>query len=195
MNEKEFEKLQKKVNELDARAFDHQYEVEQIKQSREERQQEVNRRFGDMEQSIPLNSIQLNPFQLLNLKRNIVKPISGIVFGASAATAANYGCFFVADRSYEVISISEEHHVAGADGSAVTITVEKCISGTAPDSGVVLLSTALSLKSTVDTPQFGTLTTTKADLLLKKGDRLVLKDTGVLTAVSDMCVTVQLRER
>lgn len=143
----------------------------------------------------PFSAPQLDPHTDLILKRNILKPVSGVVASTAAATAANYGCFFVADRTYEVISISEVHFVAGTNGGAVTISVEKCNSGVAPGSGVDLLASALSLKATINTPQFGSLTLTKSSLLLIKGDRLVLKDTGTLTDVADVAVTVLLRER
>lgn len=144
---------------------------------------------------LPFDGEQLDPHTDLILKRNVVKIVSGIVFGDSAATAANYGVFLVADRAYEILSISESHRVIGSDGGTVTVSVEKCATGIAPNSGVDLLATALSLKATANTPQFGTLTTTKADLLLKRGDRLLLKDVGTLTSVSDVCLTVILRER
>lgn len=137
----------------------------------------------------------LDPHSALLLRRNTFYPVGAFVQGANAATAANYGCFFVADKAYEVVSISEAHHVAGTDAGGVTLSVEKCVSGVAPDSGVDLLASAFSLKAIVDTPQFGNLTLTKPNLLLKKGDRLVLKDTGVLTAVSDVAVTVIIRAR
>ena len=120
-------------------------------------------------------------------------PVSGVVGGADAATAANYGTVFVADRAYRIISISEVHRTAGSNAGAVTISVEKCATGVVDDSGVDLLATALSLKATANTPQFGTLTTTKQDLIIKKGDRLVLKDAGTLTDVAHVGVTILLR--
>ena len=141
-----------------------------------------------------LDEILFDPDIRKLLKQLGVKPISGIVFGTSAATAANYGNFFTADRGYKVIEISEVHRTAGTNGGAVTVSVEKCASGTAPDSGIDLLATALSLKATVNTPQFGTLTLTKRDLILKRGDRLILKDSGTLTDVADVNITVILQE-
>ena len=139
--------------------------------------------------------VQLSPKDAQVIKQSIVKPVSAILSGIAAATATNYGNFFVADRPYVVVGIAEVHLTAGTDGGAVTVSVEKCSTGVAPGSGKDLLSTALSLKTTTNTPQFGTLTNTKVDLLIKKGDRLVLKDAGVLTAVADVCVTVTLKER
>ncbi len=135
---------------------------------------------------------QISPEFLQILNQNVLKPVSGIVMGLNGAIATNYGNFFVAERSYQVIAISEVHLTAGTVGSP-TVSVEKCATGVAPGSGVDLLATAFSLTATVNVPQFGSLTTTKADLILKKGDRLVLKDSGTLTTVADVCVTVLLR--
>lgn len=143
----------------------------------------------------PFVGEQLDPHTELILKRNVLKIVSANVYGATAATATNYGCFFIADRPYEVVSITESHNIEGSDLGAVTLTVEKCFSGSGTGTGAVLLATAFNLKSTANTPVFGTLTTTKASLLIKKGDRLVLKDSGTLTGVQDVCVTVILRER
>lgn len=141
-----------------------------------------------------LNGIQLTPEQLLLIRANTPRIVSGFVSGTAAATATNYGLFFVADRSYAVISITERHLTAGTDAGAVTLTVEKCPSGTAPDSGSALLATAFDLKGTANTVQYGALTLTKLSLRLTKGDSLVLKDAGTLTAVADVCVTVLLLE-
>lgn len=142
----------------------------------------------------PFSGPLLDPLARKVLNQNVMKPVSGVVFGAEAATAANYGNFFAADRAYYVQAITEVHRTAGSDVGAVTLTVEKCASGVAPDSGVVLLSTAFSLKATANTPQFGTLTLTNADRILTRGDRLVLKDAGTLTDVADVCTTVLLQE-
>lgn len=137
---------------------------------------------------------QPRPQERKELNQNTTRIVNGIVFGASAATAGNYGNFFIADRAYLVLAISEVHRTAGSDAGTVTISVEKCTSGTAADGGVDLLATALSLKAAAATPQFGTLTNTKKDLIMLRGDRLVLKDTGAVTAVADVCVTVVLQE-
>lgn len=142
----------------------------------------------------PFSQPQLTPQQLTFLRKEVILPVSGIVPGTSAATAANYGTFFVSDGSYEVLAISEEHRTAGNDAGTVTISVEKCESAEAEGAGDDLLSTALSLKATAATPQFGTLVMTPGLRILKKGDRLVLKDAGTLTTVAHVCVTVILRK-
>lgn len=134
------------------------------------------------------------PQEKRRMNHVVIRPVSGIVFGASAATAANYGTFFVADKKYVIVGVVEEHNVAGNDAGAVTLSVEKCGTGVAPGSGLDILTTAFNLRATANTPQFGALITIKSSLSLKKGDRLVLKDTGTLTNVSHVCVTVYLYE-
>lgn len=144
--------------------------------------------------AIPFSQPQLTPYQRLLLLRITPKAVSGVVVGTDAATATNYGTFFIADRSYRVLDISEEHRTAGTNAGAVTISVEKCETGEAEGAGDDLLATALSLKTTAATPQFGSLSVTSSVLDLKRGDRLVLKDAGTLTDVAHVCVTVLLRE-
>lgn len=142
----------------------------------------------------PFTQPQLDPQPLKVLNQNFFKPISGIVQGAAAQTAANYGTFFVADRAYYVVSVSQNHRVAGTDAGAVTVSVEKCTSGTAPNSGTDILATPFSLKAAINTPQFGTFSTNNEARILRKGDRLILKDAGTLTDVEDVCVTVLLAQ-
>lgn len=113
--------------------------------------------------------------------------------GATAATAANYGAFFIADRAYQVVSVREAHETAGSDASAVTVSVEKLTGTTAPGSGTDLLTAGISLKGTANTVASGTLTGTTASLQLAAGDRLAVKDTGVLTAVAGVAVSVRLK--
>ena len=142
----------------------------------------------------PFTEPQLDPIALQVLKRNVVFHIVYFLPGTSAATAANYGNMFVADRAYEVVGASEVHRAVGTDMGAVTLNIEKLEPGEAPGSGNNLLSTAFNLKSTADTPVHGTLISSRRELLLKRGDRLVAVDAGTLTAVADVCVTIYLKE-
>jgi hypothetical protein len=109
-----------------------------------------------------------------------------------AATAAKYGPFFIAPFACYVSGYQEDHRTAGTDGSAVTLDLEKLTSGTAPDSGVSVLSSPVSLKTTANTPQNSTITTTLANLNLVRGDRLCHKDAGTLTSVNNVTVVVEL---
>lgn len=113
--------------------------------------------------------------------------------GTSAATAGNYGAFYIVPVACLVTGIKEVHEVLGTDGSAVTLNVEKLTGTTAPGSGTGILSTAFSLKATINTVQIGTLTTTSATRTLAIGDRLGLVKTGTLTAVAGVTVMVELQ--
>jgi len=112
--------------------------------------------------------------------------------GTAAATAANYGYFYVADRPLIVTGVTERHETAGSDGGAVTLQVAKVPSGTAKGSGTNLLTAGVNLKGTADTNQSGTLAATAA-ITLAVGDALTLVPTGTLTAVAGVHVTVSLR--
>ena len=114
--------------------------------------------------------------------------------GDTPATAGNYGYVFTADRCWRLIGAIEVHRTAGTNGGAVTLDIEKCASGTAQDSGVTMVATTFSLKSTAATPVAVGPTTTAADARLKPGDSVALKDTGTLTSVADVAVTLQFVE-
>lgn len=124
------------------------------------------------------------------ITQTVFVPVS--LVATSAATAANYGVFFIAQRNCVVVDIMEAHTVAGSDGGAVTLQVERLQGTTALDSGNVLLSTAFDLKSTANTYVRGALVK-DGSTSLKRGDRLALKDSGVLTAVAGVCVTVTIK--
>lgn len=134
-------------------------------------------------------SIDLNTID----SRDLVT-VSITINDTAAATAANYGVFFIAPISYEVLEVWESHKVAGNDAGAVTVDIEKLTSGQALDGGVSMLATTLSLKSTANTPVRVFATTTTDRRFLKPGDRMALDDTGTLTAVSHVAVTVLLRK-
>ena len=116
--------------------------------------------------------------------------------GTAAATAGNYGTFYIVPMPCYVSGFKEVHQTAGSDGSAVTVTLEKLTGTTAPDSGKELLTTALSLKATANTVQTGTIVSTLTsgipDKRLAAGDRLCMKDSGTLTAVNNVTVVVEL---
>lgn len=113
--------------------------------------------------------------------------------GTQSATASNYGIFFIASRPCTVKRISEVHTVAGSNASAVTLQVERLQGTEALDAGDTLLSTAFNLKGTANTVQTGSLINTgKTILSLSVGDRLALKDSGTLTDVAGVCVSVEI---
>jgi hypothetical protein len=99
--------------------------------------------------------------------------------------------FFVAPRAVRVVGITLRVTVAGTNGSAVTVMVEKVPSGTAIGSGTDLMTGTLNLKGTANTNQTGTLSTTAGALSLAKGNALALDFTGTLTDATGV-VTVAM---
>lgn len=124
------------------------------------------------------------------IKHGEFVPVS--IVGTAAATAANYGVFFIARQPCVVVDVYESHTVAGTNGSAVTLQIERLQTGEALDAGDALLATAFNLKSTANTPVRGTITKTGRTMSLKAGDRLALKDSGTLTDVAGVCVVVTI---
>lgn len=104
--------------------------------------------------------------------------------------------FFVADRAYTVVAITEVHSVAGDNGGAVNLQVTKDTGTQAPGAGTDLLTNnsnaGFNLKGTANTPQTGTLTTTAGALTLAAGDRLSVDFAGTLTTLAGVVVTVAL---
>lgn len=119
--------------------------------------------------------------------------VQAVVTGTSAATATNYGRIFLADRAYKIIQATETHRTLGTDGSAVTLDLEKATGTQAEGSGVNMTATNFNLKGTIDTVQTILPSATYANTLLAAGDRIILKDTGVLTAVADVAVSIVLQ--
>lgn len=115
---------------------------------------------------------------------------------AAGATGTDYdGRFFIAPFACEVLEVREVHQTLGTEGTAVTLMVKKCASGTAKASGTDVLASGLSLKTTIDTPQTGTLHATAANSQLAEGDSLALVLTGTATAVDGVTVQAVLRIR
>lgn len=118
---------------------------------------------------------------------------SHTIIGVSAATAGNYGVFYINERRKCYVSgFWESHQTAGSDGGAVALDLEKLTSGQAPNGGVSVLASTISLKSTANIPQEATLTATNPNRNLGIGDRLCLKDSGNLTSVNNVTVLVEL---
>ena len=115
------------------------------------------------------------------------------IYGTAAATATNYGVFYIVPVACTLIKFQEVHQTLGTDAGAVTLMLEKLTSTTAPDSGVDMLASTLSLKATINSVQTGTITGTIANRNLIAGDRLCLEDTGTLTAVANVTVLVELQ--
>lgn len=119
--------------------------------------------------------------------------IHHVLYGTDAATAGNYGTFFIVPVACLITAIKEVHEVLGTDGSAVTLQIEKLTSTTVPGSGSSILSTAFDLKAAINTVRSGTLVNTAATISLAAGDRLALKKSGTLTSVAGVTVDVELQ--
>jgi len=149
-------------------------------------------RLADMKAKWP--GISFYKDKLMDVLQEMGFRVSVAIPGTQAATATNYGIFFVAPCTCQVTKVSEVHITLGTDSSAVTLDIERLQSTEAPGSGDALLGTTkIDLKGTVNTVQSPDLTSTTASLQLAAGDRLCLKDTGTLTDVAGVCVTVELK--
>lgn len=126
---------------------------------------------------------------MINL-RDKYQIISYTIPGTGAATAANYSTFFTAPFPLTIKQITEVHAVLGTDGGTVTVDVEKLTGTQAPGAGVVLTTTPFNLKSTINTVVTGILTSVEGAIQLNQGDRLALKDTGTLTSVENVTITI-----
>lgn len=121
--------------------------------------------------------------------------VVAIIPGAEAATPANYGDFFIAERPCTVLRVSESHTDLSTGIGAETLDIEKLTTGQASGAGVAVLGAAkIDLTAAIDTVQSPALTAVGADLILAAGDRLSLNDDGALTALEGVCVTVDLQE-
>lgn len=116
---------------------------------------------------------------------------------AALLTAPNVP-LLIADGEYEVLSVSETHETLGTDGGAVTLDIVKASNGTALAAGTSVLASTFNLKGTINTEVRKTisnsgLSTTAANRLISRGQRLGLKFTGTMTSVTGVCVTVVLQ--
>jgi hypothetical protein len=103
-----------------------------------------------------------------------------------------------AGEIFEVLAISEVHTTAGTDAGAVTLQMQKCTGTQAPSAGTNLLTAALSMKTTANTPQYasqllGTMVTDRSKLRLTGGDRLALDYTGTVTSLAGVAITVTMK--
>jgi len=114
------------------------------------------------------------------------------IYGIDAATAGNYGVFWIAPFECTVTEIREVHQTAGTDAGAVSLQIEKLTGTQALDAGVALLSTAFDLKGTANTINTGTITATLADPRMVRGNRLAMDDAGALTSVANVTVVIEI---
>lgn len=108
--------------------------------------------------------------------------------------AATDQVFFIATRSYYVISASEIHSAAAGGASVLQVTKD---TGTdAPGAGTDLLTnntnTGFDLSATANTVQVGTLTATVATKTLATGNRLAVDFANSIQSSAGVVVTVCL---
>lgn len=108
-----------------------------------------------------------------------------------AATAANYGAFFIASRPYDVMEIRAVWSTASTSG---TLQIERLQGTTAEGSGDNILSSTIDMSGTANTVNLVDHTgMTNANRVLSVGDRLALVDGGTLTGQVNLVVTVLLK--
>lgn len=152
--------------------------------------------FEDTSQDIVKSRIRTTQLTVLQQYGffGITLPVTVRVEGTEAATALNYSApFFIANRPYQVVGVTERHEVAGSDMGAVTLMVKKVPSGTAPASGSDVLYGPINLKATANTNQSGSLSRVFGHLTLAAGDALALITTGTLTALQGVTVSIDLK--
>lgn len=96
---------------------------------------------------------------------------------------------FTAAEAMQLYYVREVHSTVSTSG---VLQIRKCTGTTAPASGTACLSSTISLSSTINTVQSGTLSATASDYTLAAGDRLALTFTGTMTGLVG-CVTIYLR--
>lgn len=122
----------------------------------------------------------------------VTKPVMFRLWDTTAQTAANWTTpFFIADRPYYVLSVTERHETAATNADTVMLNVVP--SGTAPSSGTNVLSTGITLNTTANTNKSGSLLTTAGARTLDIGDALSLVTTGTLAALKGVTISVVLR--
>lgn len=124
--------------------------------------------------------------------RGITLPIMHVLHGTAAAVSANYLTpFFIANRPYQVVSVTVRYEVASS--AAETFNLVKVPSGTAPASGTDLLTTEIALNGTANTNISGAISTVTGVAILSTGDALALETSGTPTDCSGLTLSVLLK--
>lgn len=112
-------------------------------------------------------------------------------YNPSGAAAATDAVFFIANRSYLVVSAREIHSAAA--GGASVLQLVKDTSTNAPGAGTDLLTnntnTGFDLNGTANTTQTGTLIATIATKTLAAGDRLSVDYANTIQSSAGIVVT------
>jgi len=108
-----------------------------------------------------------------------------------AATAGNYGAFFIAPRPYEVMEV---HAVWSTASTSGTLQVEVLNGTTAEGSGSNVLTSTIDMSGTANTV-VSRKTSNLQNRQMVTGDRLALVDGGTLTNQVNLVVTVLIKPR
>ncbi len=104
--------------------------------------------------------------------------------------------FFIADRTYEVLAVTQVHSVAAGGASKVQVTRDKATD--APGAGVDLLSNntnaGFDLAATAQTVQVGTFVDARFNFLLA-GDRLAVDFADAVQSTAGVVIAVSLAPR
>jgi hypothetical protein len=127
----------------------------------------------------------------LTVGGTIVPQAISVSLGNLGASSASGDAVFIANRAYQVTAVRAVwSHVGGSSAAA---TVEKLTGTTAPGAGTAILQSAFDLTSTANTVGTGTLSATTGNLQLAAGDRLGVKLSGTLTALTGLNITIHLK--
>lgn len=113
-------------------------------------------------------------------------PVAHSLPGTTPATAANYGVYFTAQFSCEILAFAALWETASSSG---TLTIEKLTGTTAPGSGVPLLSSTISTAGAANTVNHGVFIISGTARQLTRGDRLAIRDGGTLTNMVGLSTT------
>lgn len=112
---------------------------------------------------------------------------SHCLFGASPATAANWGPFFTATHPIEILRVFVSWTANSTSG---TFQLEKLEAGEAIGAGDNILSATVSTASGAGTPVERKGSQLTSASILRAGDRIGLEDGGTLTNLTDLVVTL-----
>lgn len=124
----------------------------------------------------------------------VTKPVMFRLPTTDPQTSAQWTTpFFIADRPYLLLKVTERHETAGTDAGAVTCMLKKVPNGTAPGSGTDMLTAGISLKTTANTNQTGTVSKDVTVIRMVAGDSLSFILTGTPTDLVGVTLAVLLR--
>jgi hypothetical protein len=156
-------------------------------QNTEEIQSQIDELFSIVEDKTLYEPLDVTSKR--TIRNQVLFPVTLTLFGANAATAANYSTFFSSSQTYGIISIIESH---SANSTSGTLQVQLLKDGIAPGSGIDILDSTIDLAANANSVQEGVLKQ-GVDFNISNGDRLALVDGGTLTSLTDLQVTIILK--